>query len=206
MAVETLSLAPRDSTVYLLNCGMDYPSLIGIHRLKACLTTCLDSLECELSAENLKSFFSLFTVIAGVDGYLVVGILNMVCNKSGKILECIQSLASSADNKADILALKVDYDARVLCFFHIKRNFLKSHCIEHILEKLLSGIRRRYLDKCPDLSRTAAEKSEDLLLSSLQELKFCLIGLDAELFAGIFLCSYFCIADTDCFSDQVVTF
>ena len=111
VTVGVFTLTPRNCSVHLLNGCVDNSSLVGIHRLKVCLSACLDSLESKLSAENFKSFFSFFSVVACVDCYLEIAAVCVVCNKTCKILERVESFASSADYKANVLARKVKLNA-----------------------------------------------------------------------------------------------
>ena len=100
----------------------------------------------------------------------------MVRYKTCQILKSVESLASSADYEAYLLAGEVELNG-VLVGTLLDFNALERHFIKHISEELLGSLVGGVLDEHSDLCGSAAEKTELFLFLCLNDFKLILGSL-----------------------------
>ena len=127
------ALTPGCCAVYLLNRRVNDSSFIGVHGLEACFFACFDSLESELSAEDLKGFFTLVAVISDIYGNLYIFLGVVVSYKACKILQSVECFAASADYEALFLARKIKGEGVFLFVCTaLDRDIGKPHVVENV--------------------------------------------------------------------------
>ena len=200
MTVVFLSLAPGFRSFDLLYGGVDDSSLIGIHRLKRVVALVLQRLFRHSLAELLQSFLSFLTVVLYIKGDAVIGIVDMICDKTREILKRVERLSAMSDNKSDIVAGQNQLRGVFFCFLNPDLGIKNVHLLENLLKILRRRLRGFRFDKCAYFCGTSSEQSEEFLFRHLKNFAFRFGRFHAELSAGVLKSLYNRIAGRDCFS------
>ena len=166
---------------------MNNSSFVGVHRLKRGFLTCFESLESKLSAEYFKCLFSFFTVVSDIDGNSVITLVNVVGNKSCKVLQSVKSFASVTDDISNIFTVKSD-DSTVFIFFGSNFYFAQVHVFQYFFKICLCGLNGSNLIKCPNFRRASAKQSENFLFGLTENFKLSFFHVRSQFKTSLLLC------------------
>ena len=198
MAGEVLALAPGFRALHGLHGRVDDAALIRVHRLERRVAPGFYGAGRHLLAEVFERLLALFAVVADVQRHAVVRLVHVVRHEGGEVLERVERLAAVADDKADILAGQNQLRAG-LDLVDLDLDIRQPHTAENGTQVRCRRIGRRLADKRAHLRGAAAEQAKALFLRQLENFKFRLCRVHAELRARVGMRLFNRCARCNCF-------
>ena len=172
---------PGDHTLHLLDGGVDDAALIGVHGLQRVAATGAGGLSAQAASQGHQSLLTLLAVVADVQSHTIVGVVGAVGHQTGQILQSIQGLATTADDKAQVLAIQGD-DAAVVLLGDRDGKILHAQTGQNGTQiRLGSGGGGAAHHGALDDGGGAAEQTQHLLLGLLHDLEGDGVLGDAQL-------------------------